>query len=114
MEGLGLDPDEESSHPLGFLEGDERGVIDGKSVIFGTGTEDYLNSSFYFADGAFATPFAQAQKSEAETRGTVVGCRWHILSDAIDFLSSFDFDLEIGAADPTMLDRYRSVAFLYQ
>lgn len=114
MEGLGLDPDEETEHPLSFLEGDEIGIIDGVTAIVGTGTEDYLNSSFYFADGAFATPFAQAQKSETKTRGSVVGCRWHILSDAIDFSSSFDFSLEIGARNSTILDRYRSVAFLYQ
>lgn len=114
MEGLELDPDEETSHPLSFLEGDEIGIIDGVRAIVGTGTEDYLNSSFYFADGSFATPFAQGQKRESKTRGTVVGCRWHVLSDAVDFSSSFDFSLEIGARDTTILDRYRSVAFLYQ
>jgi hypothetical protein len=114
MEGLNLEPDEESSNALNFLEGDERGVIDGELAIAGTGTEDYFNSAFYFADGAYATPFAQAQKKIFETRGEVVGCRWHILSDAIDYESSIDFSIEIGPRDSTMLDRYRSVAFLYR
>lgn len=114
MEGLGLDPDEQFADPLNFLEGDERGIVDGRIAIIGTGTEDYLNSSFYFADGSYANPFAQAQKKVRHYRGEVVGCRWHILSDTIDFRSSMDLSLEIGPNDSSLLERYRSVAFLYQ
>jgi hypothetical protein len=97
-----------------FLEGDETGVIDGRRALAGTGTEDYLNGSFYFQAGDIATAFAQARASAAGNGGRVTGCRWHILGDAIDFSSDLDLDLEIGPGRPELLDRYRSVAYYYQ
>jgi hypothetical protein len=113
LEGHGLD----STGPetaFNFLEGDELGVIDGRRALAGTGTEDYLNGSFYFLDGDVATAFAQARASAAGTSGRVTGCRWHILGDAVDFMTSLDLDLEIGPGQPSLLDRYRSVAYYYQ
>ena len=114
LEGHGLEPHHQHSHPLNFLEGDERGMVDGRLALPGTGTEDYFNSSFYFADGLFATAFAQGQASALRERGIAVCCRWHLLGDAVDFQSSLDLALEIGPAEPSLLDRYRSVAFLYR
>ena len=114
MEGHGIEARHPHSHPLNFLEGDELGVVDGRKAIPGTGTEDYFNSSFYFADGLFATTFAQGQASVLRDEGIAVCCRWHVLGDAIDFLSELDLDLEIGPGQPRLLDRYRSVAYYYQ
>lgn len=114
MEGHGIDPPDRNPDPYSFLEGDERAVIDGRLAMAGTGTEDYFNNSFYFAQGDFATPFAQAMKDPPLPEGQVVACRWHILTDAIDFTDNLDMTIEIGPADPSVLDRYRSVAFIYR
>jgi Protein of unknown function (DUF2961) len=102
--------------PFNMLEGDARGVLDGQPKILGTGTEDYLNDAFYFEHGAFGFAFGQAYavKALSPTAGQVSACRWHLLGDAIDFQQSFDFELEIGPGDPSLLDRYRSVAFFYR
>jgi hypothetical protein len=111
MEGHGMAGPEQPYH---FLEGDERAFIDGKLAIAGTGTEDYFNNAFYFADGNHASPFAQATKGDPLPAGQVAACRWHIFGDAIDFGQSLEMSMEIGAADPALLDRYRSVAYIYQ
>ena len=67
--------------PFNFLEGDERGVVDGALAIAGTGTEDYLNGAFYFEHGPAVTPFAQWFGIDTGTagdpsQGRVTGCRW--------------------------------------
>jgi hypothetical protein len=102
--------------PMNFLEGDERGMVDGVRAMAGTGTEDYFNGAFYFEDGPWAGPFAQVwaiEPGQRDGRAHVSACRWHVLGDAVDFGSSLDLEMEIGPADPSALDRYRSVAFLY-
>jgi len=108
-----------SAGGLNFLEGDERVTIDGAPAIIGTGTEDYLESAFYFRDGAFGTPFAQAwdvadDRSAAPARGRVSACRWHVGTDVVDFARDLTMDLEIGPAAPELRDRYRTVAFVYR
>ena len=104
---------------LNFLEGDETIEIDGQLAVPGTGTEDYLNSSFYFSSGPFGDAFAQAWAIETNgavspETGRMSSCRWHVLGDAIDFATSIDFKLEVGPADAELLDHYRTVAFFYQ
>jgi hypothetical protein len=37
-----------------------------------------------------------------------------VLGDAIDFAGMLDVELQIGGGAPQLLDRYRTVAFLYQ
>ena len=103
-------------YPMNFLEGDERGLVDGTRAMAGTGTEDYFNGAFYFEDGPWAGPFAQVWAIEPGARdgkAHVSACRWHVLGDAVDFGSSLELEMEIGPADASVLDRYRSVAFLY-
>ncbi|MBS1122490.1 MAG: hypothetical protein H6Q90_4718 [Deltaproteobacteria bacterium] len=103
---------------LNFLEGDERATIDGVLAIQGTGTEDYFNSGWYFDHGTSSNAFAQAWSVEGAAVGVAAGaasaCRWHVGNDAIDFHSGLDLELEIGPGDPSVLERYRSVAFYYQ
>jgi hypothetical protein len=108
-----------STRGLNFLEGDERIVLDGGRTLLGTGTEDIINGSFYFDEGPFATPFAQAwaiEENEAVTpeTGQVSACRWYAWHDAIDFAESIEYDLEIGPGEPSSLRRYRTVAYFYQ
>jgi hypothetical protein len=102
-----------------FLEGDDRATIDGVLAIPGTGTEDYFDSAFYFLGGARSSPFAawwgvKEDREKTPWSGRAAACRWHVLNDAIDFHESIDATLEIGNGDPSLLDRYRSVAFYYQ
>jgi Protein of unknown function (DUF2961) len=102
-------------NPMQFLEGDEKLRLDGRALLSGTGTEDYFDSSFFFDDGPRATPFAQVWGIGATPPGgKVSACRWHVLGDTIDFAKSLDLALEIGPGVPELLDRYRSVAFLYR
>ncbi len=104
--------------PLNFLEGDEVGFIDDQPYK-GTGTEDYLNGSFYFKEGPFGTAFAQgwgvsSDDSTTPASGHVSACRWHVLGDAIHFSKNIDIDLEVGPNRPDLLRRYRTVAYFYQ
>lgn len=109
LEGHPTDP-EVSVDPLAFLEGDPVGWVDGVLAMNGTGTEDYLDSAFYFANGPFATLDAGAVQIEP---GRVTAYRFHLLTDAVQFGTSFRLDLEVGPGDPAMLDRYETVAFFY-
>jgi len=103
---------------LNFLEGDERVKLDGRTLL-GTGTEDYFDSAFYFIGGARSSPFAawwgvREDRTTMPWKGRATACRWHVLNDAIDFNSSIEASLEIGNGDPSLLDRYRTVAYFYK
>jgi len=104
---------------LNFLEGDDRAMIDGALAIPGTGTEDYFDSAFYFLGGARSSPFAawwgvEEDPTTTPSRGRATACRWHVLNDAIDFQQSIEATLEVANNDPSLLDRYRSVAYFYK
>ena len=101
--------------PFFFLEGDEIIQIDGREKMQGTGTEDYFNSSYYYSSGTASTPFAMNWgKFQNKEYAGVNQCRWHILTDAIDFKKSLDFDLEIGAGNPAALQLYKTIAYFYK
>jgi hypothetical protein len=118
MQGHAMTVSPLTDDPLNFLEGDERGKIDGTLVMQGTGTEDYFDSAFYFGGsaGGEARPFAQwwGVASDPKAGGKASACRWHLLDDVIDFSTGLELALEIGPGDPSLLDRYRSVAFYYR
>ena len=113
--GHGMQEGLRRGHPFHFLEGDEMGMIDGRRALSGTGTEDYFNGAFYFEDGPRGTPFAQVWDiTPSGPQARVSTCRWHVLTDAIDFARSLELTMEVGPGRPAVLDRYRSVAFLYR
>ncbi|MBI2388358.1 MAG: DUF2961 domain-containing protein [Deltaproteobacteria bacterium] len=119
LEGHAMSGSDISVEGLNFLEGDEKVSLDGVLALPGTGTEDYFDSAFYFLGGDRATPFAgwwgvNEDRSKTPWSGRATACRWHVLNDAIDFAAKLDADLEIGPGDPTLLDRYRTVAFVYR
>jgi hypothetical protein len=119
LRGHGLRERGRLGHPMHFLEGDERATIDGVGALSGTGTEDYFNGSFYFDDGAQATPFSQvwgivARRPGARHQAQVHACRWHVLGDAIDYRSALELELEVGPGSADVLDDYISVAYLYR
>jgi hypothetical protein len=101
---------------LNILEGNETGIIDGEVRIRGTGTEDYFNGGFYFADGPFDHPFGAANFVEGgliDDLGIVSCCRWHVLSDAIDFQRSFVLRFQYASDNPGLVVRYATVAYYY-
>ncbi len=119
LQGHGETTDPFTADVLNFLEGDERIVLDGTHTLPGTGTEDYFDSAFYFGDGPPATPFAQhwgivRSPTQTPPTGRSTACRWHVLAGAIDFHASLAADLEVGPGDPSLLERYRTIAFLYR
>ena len=101
---------------LNILEGNDTATIDGEPRILGTGTEDYFNGGFYFARGPFDAPFSAANYVKGgidNDPGIVSCCRWHILSDAIDFQSSFELRFQYGNDNPAIVARYAAVAYYY-
>jgi hypothetical protein len=106
------------SGPFNFLEGDPTIRIDGRDTVLGTGTEELFDGAFYFDEGPHAGPFSQAwgrtRVDAVPATGSVSACRWHAPPDTIDFHASISMDLEIGPGMPGLLDRYRSVAFVYR
>jgi hypothetical protein len=96
-----------------FLEGDEMVYVDGEKdpSIYGTGTEDYFNSGWYFNRGEFAAPYhGLILKDDSLHR--VVAYRFHI-QDAIPFKKSIRFTIEHGASNAEAAD-YSSTAYWYQ
>jgi hypothetical protein len=105
------------SDPLNCLEGDVRAEVDGARALNGTGTEEYADDVFYFTDAPQASPFVQAwgrQSDSQSGRGEASFCRWHVLGTELDFQSSLRSTFELGgAANPSIVDRFRTVAYLY-
>ena len=98
---------------LWFLEGDEMVYVDGEAEpsMYGTGTEDYFTSGWYFNEGTFAGPFhGLIIKDEEQAR--IAAYRYH-LGDAIPFTRSLRFTIEHGHANSQLGD-YSSTAYWYQ
>lgn len=101
--------------PMNFLEGDTSGTIDGSWRVRGTGTEDYLNGALYFRSGRYEYGFSGVNHLavDDDDRACVSGYRWHLLTDEINFMKSFQLSLEYGQGRPNTVDRYQSVAYYY-
>ncbi len=98
---------------LWFLEGDEMVWVDGagEPVMYGTGTEDYFTSGWYFNEGICAGPLhGLIIKDEEQAR--IAAYRYH-LGDAIPFRESIRFTIEHGHANTEVGD-YASTAYWYQ
>jgi len=98
---------------LGFLEGDEMVYVDGETFpsIYGTGTEDYFISGWYFNRGEFAAPYHGLILKD-DSLGRIAAYRWHV-GDAIPFKKSLRFTIEHGHANSEIAD-YSSTAYWYQ
>ncbi len=98
---------------LSFLEGDEMVYVDGETFpsIYGTGTEDYFISGWYFNRGEFAAPYHGLILKD-DSLGRIAAYRWHV-SDAIPFQKSLRFTIEHGHANSEVAD-YSSTAYWYQ
>ncbi|HKP62713.1 MAG TPA: DUF2961 domain-containing protein [Polyangiales bacterium] len=104
--------------PLNLLEGDPRIEVDGQLALNGTGSEEYADDVFYFVDAPHANAFVQAwgvvEDTSQRPPGRASFCRWHVLGTELDFDKSLEMTFELGgAANPSIVDRHKSIAYLY-
>jgi hypothetical protein len=102
--------------PLNLLEGDVNAFVDGKPALRGTGTEEYTDDVFYFAEAPHARPFEQAWGVTAEKNpGKASFCRWHVLGTELDYIHAFKLQFELGAAgNVDIVEKIRTIAYYYQ
>jgi hypothetical protein len=110
--GLNLNMQSYQKH-LWFLEGDEMVYVDGEKFpsVYGTGTEDYFTSGWYFNRGEFYGPYhGLIIKNDSLAR--IAAYRFQV-GDAIPFEKSIRFTIEHGH-DNTEIADYSSTAYWYQ
>src|SRR6266498_1286616 len=101
-----------------YLEGDETVYVDGAASpnLYGTGTEDFYESGWYFRDGTtYAMPLAGNPAYELDGDGCRYDCTGAyrlMVGDAVSFGSSLHFAIEHGPADNEPAD-YSSTAYWY-
>jgi len=98
---------------LGYLEGDHKIYVDGekKPSVYGTGTEDYFSSGWYFNKGEYAGPYNGLILKD-DTLGRIAAYRFHI-PDPVPFKKSIKFTIEHGNGNQDIAD-YSSTAYWYQ
>lgn len=98
-----------------FLEGDETFIIDGslETALRGTGTEDYFNSGWYFAQAGMRQPFHGASFVDRENAPRFSAFRFH-LADRIPFSESLEVSFEHGSRNREPGCLYASVSLWYQ
>jgi hypothetical protein len=98
---------------LGFLEGDEKIYVDGekKPSIYGTGTEDYFSSGWYFSQGEYAGSYNGLILKD-DSLGRIAAYRFHV-PDPIPFKKSIKFTIEHGHGNQDIAD-YSSTVYWYQ
>ncbi|MBD3225179.1 MAG: DUF2961 domain-containing protein, partial [Caldithrix sp.] len=98
---------------LWYLEGDEMVYVDGESFpsIYGTGTEDYFTSGWYFKNGAYQAPYHGVIIKDTE-KARIAAYRHHI-PDPIPFDESIKFTIEHGHGNESVAD-FSSTAYWYQ
>lgn len=111
--GLNMSMQPYGGGSLFYLEGDEMVYVDGEKFpsIYGTGTEDYFTSGWYFNSGEFYAPYHGLIIKDDST-GRIAAYRHHI-KDPIPFTSSMKFTIEHGHANEEIAD-YSSTAYWYQ
>jgi hypothetical protein len=98
---------------LWYLEGDEMVFVDGEKSpsIYGTGTEDYFTSGWYFKNGTFNAPYHGLVVKD-DSLGRISAYRHHI-PDPIPFKQSIKFTMEHGHDNNEICD-FSSTAYWYQ
>ncbi|HEX2982160.1 MAG TPA: glycoside hydrolase family 172 protein [Ignavibacteriales bacterium] len=98
---------------LYFLEGDEMVYVDGEKFpsVYGTGTEDYFNSGWYYSQGVYYAPYNGLLVKD-EINGRIATYRYNV-GDAIPFTKSILFTIEHGPSN-TEIGDYSSTAYWYQ
>ncbi|PFG47066.1 Protein of unknown function (DUF2961) [Amycolatopsis sulphurea] len=107
-----------SGNQRNHLEGDERVYVDGVASPqwYGTGTEDFFESGWYFRDGTiFAMPLAGDPAYQVAGDGCRYDCTGAIrllAGDGVPFSSALTFGIEHGPVDDSPAV-YSSTAYWY-
>ncbi len=99
----------------GYLEGDERAMVDGSPTPawYGTGVEDLHDGGFYFDRGAYAGPLAGATLVDADGNGSTAAYRL-LPTDPITHASALRLVQESGYAPAMPVPAcLRSVVYAY-
>jgi hypothetical protein len=96
-----------------YLEGDEMVWVDGDRYpsIYGTGTEDYFTSGWYFNTGEFTAPY-HGLILKNDKNGRIAAYRHHIPAP-ITFHDTILFTIEHGHNNDIVAD-YSSLVYWYQ
>lgn len=98
-----------------FWEGDDSTVVDGVSMLHGTGTEDYFNGGWYNIEGRWnhlcSLPLSGCLGYSSETSWT--GGYRLLISDKIPFKKSLYQGIEHGGTVVGVPVQYCSVVFYY-
>ncbi|MFV2116062.1 DUF2961 domain-containing protein [Micromonospora sp. LOL_025] len=100
-----------------YLEGDERVHVDGSPTpqIYGTGTEDFYESGWYFNRGEYSGAFTGNTAHLFRSGGCADECDAMyrlMIGDAVPYATALRFGIEHGPAND-MPANYASTAFLY-
>ncbi|MGH3977657.1 MAG: glycoside hydrolase family 172 protein [Pseudonocardiaceae bacterium] len=115
---IGLTPGDGSpfNNIRGYLEGDERAIVDGVgTTLHGTGTEDYFEGGWYFNRGPFTNPQNGNTAHELRAPGCPFSCDSAyrtMVTDAIPYQARMQFSMEHGGSN-NMPALYSTVAFHY-
>ena len=99
-----------------YLEGDERFYVDGSAspALYGTGTEDYYNSGWYFIQGTYDRPLWGNPSHHSFPDHDLTGTyRLHI-GDAVHYLDDVWLGIEHGGVNEGGSEHYTSVAYFYE
>ncbi|ONI70986.1 hypothetical protein ALI144C_51455 [Actinosynnema sp. ALI-1.44] len=101
-----------------YLEGDERVYVDGAATptIYGTGTEDFYESGWYFRDGiTYTMPLAGNPAWELNGDGCQHDCTGAyrlMIGEAVSFSSNLRFDIQHGPVNDAPAN-YSSTSYWY-
>jgi hypothetical protein len=97
-----------------YLEGDERVYVDGSASpsLHGTGTEDFYEAGWYFANGQFSVALAGETGHDRPGAADNRSAYRLMLADAVDYHTGLRFGIEHGAVDDVAAT-YGSTAYLY-
>jgi hypothetical protein len=111
---VGEHTDMQGDRGIGFLEGDEKILVDGETFpsIYGTGTEDFYTGGWYFAQGPFNRAYhGCVVKDEDKSR---VGAYRYQIQDCVPFQHEINVTIEHGGMNDYPGADYSCVAYWYQ
>jgi hypothetical protein len=111
---VGEHTDMQGDRGIGFLEGDEKILVDGETFpsIYGTGTEDFYTGGWYFSQGPFNRAYhGCVVKEEEKSR---VGAYRYQIQDCVPFQRDINVTIEHGGTNDYPGADYSCVAYWYQ
>lgn len=111
---VGEHTDMQGDRGIGFLEGDEKVLVDGEKFpsIYGTGTEDFYTGGWYFDEGPFNAAY-HGCTVKIDEMSRVAAYRYQI-QDLIPFTKDLNMTIEHGGTNDYPGADYSCVAYWYQ